>query len=322
MTCRSLKISYFCEISIWFIKYFKQSSFVSLNLEPLIGKNIFKISFFTILVFSISSCDYFKTEEEQEPVARVNQSYLYKTDIAPLVGEDVSPEDSTLIVSNFITRWATQQLLIDRAKYNLTEKQQQEFDELVRNYKNELYTKAYADALVAKRLDTTFIDSQVVRYYNTHLENFRLNEDLVKLRFINLSNNSLDFSDIKKEFIRFNEKDRERLDKIALQFKAYSFNDSVWVSSKSVFDKIGPLNDANKDQLLKKSNFLELEDSLEVYLVYVNDVLLRNEKAPLEYARSTIKQIILNKRKADLVKELEKDITKDAIENKQFEIYN
>ena len=288
----------------------------------MIGKNIFKISLISSLLLTLGSCDYFNTEEEKEPIARVNQSYLYKEDIAPLVGEDVSPEDSTLIVSNFITRWATQQLLIDRAKYNLTDKQQQEFDELVRNYKNELYTKAYADALVAKRLDTTFIDSQVVRYYNTHLDNFRLNEDLVKLRFINLNNNSLDFSDVKKEFIRFNEKDRGNLDKIALQFKAYSFNDSVWVSSKSVFDKIGPLNDANKAQLLKKSNFLELEDSLEVYLVYVNDVLLRNEQAPLEYARSTIKQIILNKRKADLVKELEKDITKDAIENKQFEIYN
>jgi len=288
----------------------------------LIGKNIFKISLISALLISLASCDYFNNEEEKEPIARVNQSYLYKEDIGSLVGENVSPEDSTLIVSNFITRWATQQLLIDRAKYNLSSEQQREFDELVRNYKNELYTKAYADALVAKRLDTTFIDSQVVQYYDTHLENFRLNEDLVKLRFINLNKNSLDFSDVKKSFIRFNEEDRESLDKIALQFKAYSLNDSVWVSSKSVFDKIGPLNDANKAQLLKKSNFLELEDSLEVYLVYVNDVLLRNEQAPLEYARSTIKQIILNKRKADLVKELEKDITKDAIENKQFEIYN
>ena len=274
------------------------------------------------LLITVTSCNYFSSEVEKEPIARVNQSYLYKEDIIPLIGENVSPEDSTLIVSNFITRWATQQLLIDRAMYNLSSEQQKEFDELVKNYKNELYTKAYADALVDKRLDTTLQDLQVVDYYKSHLENFRLNEDLVKLRFINLNKNSLDFSDVKKNFIRFNEKDRENLDKIALQFKAYSFNDSVWVSSKSVFDKIGPLNDANKAQLLKKSNFLELEDSLEVYLVYVNDVLLRNEQAPIEYARSTIKQIILNRRKADLVKELEKDITKDAIENKQFEIYN
>ncbi|HSJ12317.1 MAG TPA: hypothetical protein VK916_06500 [Gillisia sp.] len=267
-------------------------------------------------------CDYFEKEEEREVIARVNESYLYREDIEALVDESISPEDSVLIVSNFITRWATQQLLIDKAKYNLSLSQQQEFDELVRNYRNELYTKAYADALVTKRLDTSFNQNEIDAYYEEHLESFKLNEDLVKLRFINLYKNNLEIKDIQQKFRRFNNKDKEDLDKIALQFKAYSFNDSVWVSARSVYNKIGPLNDSNKSQLLKKSNFLQLEDSLEVYLVFVNDVLLRNEQAPLEYANSTIKQILLNKRKAGLIKDLEKDITRDAIENKQFEIYN
>ncbi len=288
------------------------------------GKHTLK--FLLVLCFStfLLSCNYYYYEEteEREIVARVNENYLYKEDIQALIGENVTEEDSILIVSNFITRWATQQLLIDRAKFNLSSEVQKEFDELVKNYKNELYTKAYADALVAKKLDTSFNKSEIESYYQKHLENFRLNEDLVKLRFINLDKNSLDFKDIKRKFIRFNEEDKADLDKIALQFKAFSFNDSVWISTSSVFNRIGPLSDSNKSRLLKKSNFLELEDSLEVYLVYVNDVLLRNDQAPLEYANPTIKQIILNKRKAELVKELEKDITRDAIENKQFEIYN
>jgi len=286
------------------------------------GKHTLKI--LLVLCFSafLQSCNYYEATEEREVVARVNENYLYKEDIQALIGENVTEEDSILIVSNFITRWATQQLLIDRAKFNLSSEVQKEFDELVKNYKNELYTKAYADALVAKKLDTSFNESEIEAFYEEHLENFRLNEDLVKLRFINLDKNSLDFKDVKRKFIRFNEEDKADLDKIALQFKAFSFNDSVWVSTTSVFNRIGPLSDSNKSQLLKKSNFLELEDSLEVYLVYVNDVLLRNDQAPLEYANPTIKQIILNKRKAELVKELEKDITRDAIENKQFEIYN
>ncbi|MFN4764430.1 peptidyl-prolyl cis-trans isomerase [Gillisia sp. Q332] len=286
------------------------------------GNFQFKFIIPLVIPLFFSGCEYFKEPEEREIVARVNESYLYKEDIQALIGEDTSPEDSTLIVSNFITRWATQQLLIDKARYNLSQTQQQEFDELVKNYKNELYTKAYADALVAKQLDTSFNQDEIESYYQEHLENFRLNEDLVKLRFINLDKNSLDFQEMKKKFVRFNEEDKIDLDKTALQFKGYSFNDSVWVSTRSVYDRIGPLNDGNKSQLLKKSNFLQLEDSLEVYLVYVNDVLLRNDQAPLEYATSTIKQIILNRRKADLVKELEKDITRDAIENKTFEIYN
>lgn len=286
------------------------------------GKHALNLLLVLCFLTFLQSCDYYKETEEREVVARVNENYLYKDDIQALIGENVTEEDSILIVSNFITRWATQQLLIDRAKYNLSIEVQKEFDELVKNYKNELYTKAYADALVAKKLDTSFNESEIESYYKEHLENFRLNEDLVKLRFINLDKNSIDFKDIKRKFMRFNEEDKSDLDRIALQFKAFSFNDSVWVSTSSVFDRIGPLSDSNKSQLLKKSNFLELEDSLEVYLVYVNDVLLRNDQAPLEYANSTIKQIILNKRKAELVKELEKDITRDAIENKQFEIYN
>ncbi|HSI69759.1 MAG TPA: hypothetical protein VK941_05965 [Gillisia sp.] len=287
-------------------------------MEKFLLRSFFALGFSVVFI----GCDYLEKSEDREILARVNDSYLYKEDIESLVDESISREDSILIVTNFINRWATQQLLIDRAKYNLSLRQQQEFEDLVKNYKNELYTKAYADALVAKQLDTSLNQAEIETYYEDHQESFRLNEDLVKLRFVNLDKNALDFQDIKKMFMRYNEKDREELDKISLQFKRYSFNDSIWVSSKSVYNKIGPLNDSNKAQLLKKANFLQLEDSLEVYLVYVNDVLFRNDQAPLEYATSTIKQILLNKRKAGLVKELEKDITRDAIENKQFEVYN
>lgn len=69
-------------------------------------------------------------------------------------------------------------------------------------------------------------------------------------------------------------------------------------------------------------DFLELRDSLGLYLISIKEHLMRNDEAPLEYVMPTVKQIILNKRKLELIKELEKDITKDAIKNKQFEIYN
>jgi hypothetical protein len=121
-------------------------------MEKLLLRTFFVLGFSIVFI----ACDYFEKSEDKEVLARVNESYLYKEDIESLVDESISKEDSILIVTNFINRWATQQLLIDRAKYNLSLKQQQEFEDLVRNYKNELYTKAYADALVAKQLDTSF----------------------------------------------------------------------------------------------------------------------------------------------------------------------
>ncbi|CAL67463.1 conserved hypothetical protein, secreted [Christiangramia forsetii KT0803] len=279
----------------------------------------FTLIFLSLLVLS---CEYFEQSDDRKIVVRVNDSYLYEEDIVALINEATSPEDSSIIVSNYITRWATQQLLIDRAELNLPETQQNEFDGLVNNYRNELYTNAYTDAVVSRDLDTSLNTNEVEEYYEKNKENFILNEDLVKLRYINLAKNSNNLDEIKKKLNRFNEEDQQELETMALQFKNYAMNDSVWIKTKSVYDKITPLSVEDRSSLLKKSNFMELQDSLNVYLVYVNDVLSRNEQAPLEYASATIREILLNKRKQALIKELEKDITKDAIKNNEFEIYN
>ncbi|MEG9326971.1 peptidyl-prolyl cis-trans isomerase [Salinimicrobium catena] len=281
-----------------------------------------KFTIAAILGTLFTGCDLFEKTEDRVVIARVNDSYLYKEDVASLIAENTSPEDSALIVSSFINRWATQRLLIDRAKVNLSERQQREFDQLVQNYKNELYAKAYTDVIVGRELDTAVNINEAEEYYQKNGENFLLNENLLKLRYINLTKDNKDFDLIKTRFRRFNNEDKEALLEMAIQFNSYSLNDSVWVKSKQVYDKIRPLTPENDDDLLKKQNFLQLEDSLGVYLISVEDVKLRNEQAPLEYSLPSVKQILLNKRKLELIKKLEKDITQDAIKNDKFEIYN
>ncbi len=292
----------------------------------MLKKLILRKSFssFILVLFSLSlvSCEYFQQTDDRKVVVRVNETYLYEDDIQALINENTSPEDSAVIVSNYINRWATQQLLIDRAQLNLPQSKQKEFNELVNNYKNELYTNAYTDAVVSRALDTALNRKEIEDYYEQNKQNFILSEDLVKLRYIYLAKNSNNLDEIKKKFTRFNEEDQQDLLNMAIQFKNYSMNDSVWVKSKTVYNKIAPLTAEDRSSLLKKSNFMELQDSLNVYLVYVNDVLSRNEQAPIEYASATIREILLNKRKQSLIKELEKDITKDAIKNNEFEIFN
>jgi hypothetical protein len=284
-----------------------------------VNKSI-SVAFLLLLLFA--SCSLFEKEEEKEVIARVNGSYLYEEDVNSLISENTSPEDSALLVSNFINRWATQKLLIDRAKVNLSVEQQKEFDKLVQNYQNELYAKAYTDAIIARQLDTGISREAAQQYYEENGENFLLNDDLVKLRYINLSKENSDFEKIRTMLRRFNEEDKSALLDMAIQFNSYSLNDSVWVKTKQVYDKIRPLTPQNNQEFLKNQNFLQLEDSLGVYLISVEDVKLRNEQAPLEYSLPNIKQILLNKRKLELIKKLEKDITQDAIKNNNFEIYN
>ena len=74
--------------------------------------------------------------------------------------------------------------------------------------------------------------------------------------------------------------------------------------------------------MLKKPNFIQLNDSLELYLIKINEVLAPGMQAPMEYVLPTLRQIIINKRKLILINQLKKEIVNDAINNKKFEIYD
>ncbi|WP_412984524.1 peptidyl-prolyl cis-trans isomerase [Pontimicrobium sp. IMCC45349] len=281
-----------------------------------------KNSLILCFLFSLVSCQFLKTEEEGIPIARVNDTYLYQHDLDGVVFNGVSREDSIMQVSNFINRWATQQLLMDGAQLNLTEQKQSEFNHLVSQYKKDLFTNAYLEALVKRSIDTVVDLLEANQVYERNKETFKLNEELIKFRYINVNENISNVEDIEERFKRFNEEDKIVLDSIAIQFKSYSLNDSIWIKASQAIYKIPMLNAENKKELLKKSNFIQHKDSLGLYLMQIKDVLNRNEQAPLEYVMPTVKQIVINKRKLDFIKQLEKDITKDAIKNKQFEIFD
>ncbi|MBT8288134.1 MAG: peptidyl-prolyl cis-trans isomerase [Flavobacteriaceae bacterium] len=270
----------------------------------------------------MASCNLIERETNGTPVARVNDVYLYQEDIATIIPDNTSEEDSVLRVNNFIDQWATQQLLISQAQINLSEEKQSEFRELVRQYEVDIFTKAYMEALVKQNIDTTVTLSEAESVYNDNKESFRLNEELIKFRYIQVNENNLDLDEIEERFKRFDLEDQYILDSISIQFRSFSLNDSIWIKVNQAVEKIPAINLENRIELLKKSNFIQLEDSLGLYLMQINDVLLRNETAPLEYVMPTLKQIVINKRKIEFIKQLERDITKDAIENGQFEIYD
>lgn len=266
------------------------------------------------------SCDYFGPDTEKVAFARVNNSYLYKEDIEKLIPENTSSEDSILLVHNYINRWATKELLIEKARINIPSERMEEFDKLIQEYQNDLLTEAYKDLIVTKQLDTVISEKEYQEYYDDNKDNFRLNEVLIKMRYLQLPKDYAGFSEVKGKFDRYNNKDKAELKIQEFQFQSSNLNDSVWVRKELLLDLL-PILKERESEVLKKSNFTQVEDSLGVYLVKTIDILNINDSAPLIYIKPTVGQIILNKRKLELIKKLETDITKDAIKTNNFEIY-
>lgn len=273
-------------------------------------------------VILLSSCDsLFNSKDEQEPLARVGESYLNKNDIAAIIRDDISAQDSSFFVTNYINTWATKQLLLSKAQINLTEEKQNEFNRLVSDYRADLYTRAYVDALVQQSQDTTINYEQLLAFYSAEKDNFKLSEKLVQLRFVELPRQFLNKEAVDQRIKNFQDDDKRYLDSIAVQFKKLHFNDTVWVSASRLMDEIRPLDYDNLDKHLKKSQFFELRDSLGIYLGKVTNVLAVNDLAPLSYITPKIRQIILNRRRLEFIKKVERDILDEAIKTNEFEVY-
>ncbi len=273
------------------------------------------------LLLITGACQNFGNEDETLALARVKSSLLLKSDAETIFPKGLSKEDSLQWYSQFINNWAVDKLLFDFSKYNLEENTQENLEQLVEQYRTDLYVNAYIEALVAREMDTIVTAEQAQSVYEENKSSFVLNEALIKLRYIKLKADYEGVREVKRRFSRFNRADQAYLDSISIQFKSLFLNDSVWVRSEEVVQGISILRDRDRMDVLKKPNFVQLEDSIDLYLVQVNAVIARNEIAPLSYVMPTVRQIVLNQRKLNLVSELKKDVIKDALNNRTFEVY-
>lgn len=277
-------------------------------------------SFFLVLLMACS-CNYFKPEQKPQSIARVGKNYLYKSDIATLVPKGTSKEDSILLVRDFINRWASQKLLIEAAERNLSDKKKNEYNALIKQYKVDLYTRAYIEEVVKNTVDTVVSEEELKKYYDQNKENFKTNGSLVRLRFINLSKDNPRFETIRSKFFDYSKKDKKFWSTYALQFKNFALNDSVWVDMAQVYEKLPVINPDNRDEYIRPGKKVQIQDKDNTYLIKITNVIDRNQISPFEYIKPTLKEVLLNKRKLELIKKFEKDITNDAIKNNDYEIY-
>ena len=246
---------------------------------------------------------------------------MYKKDLVDIIKTPISKSDSLLKLNSFIDNWARKQLILQQAKIILPESTLIELETMVKDYRDDLFINSYRKAVINKNLDTIINYSEINMFLNNNKEIFRLKAPLFKVRYIHVPPYNVDKEKIKLSFQRFNYNDRVFLDSLSYQFSTYLLSDSLWINKSNLISKVSFLNQNNFDRLIKKSKFYNIEDTLGVYLFFIKDLLKEGELAPNEIFTSKIKNIILNKRKQELIKQFEKDILQDAIKSKTFEKY-
>ena len=272
----------------------------------------------TFLCLFLESCSNFSNNDSNNLVARAGEYFLYEDDLHNYVSSD----DSLIKISNFIETWAKEKVLYDLSIINLSQLKRAEIDELVNNYRIDLYINSYKDLIVNSRIDSIVTNEQIDSFYSMNSNNFKLNENLIKYRYVKVPDDNLNVNRIRRYILRMNEQDRYFLDSLNFQFADLKLDDSIWFTERDVIASINFINQSNKSKYFIKDRLFTIDESDYINFFIVDDMLKSGNIPPKSYLYDRIKATIINQRKLDILKSINKEILNDALKSRKYEVYN
>lgn len=274
-----------------------------------------------IALLTFSSCRAISSLlHDDEVVAEVGRHYLYRSEVASLIPDGTSEEDSLRLALQYVNSWAADLIFLDVAEAQLT-KDEMDVSEELEEYRRSLLKYRYEQRYINERLDTLVADSQIDDYYLEHLENFVLEVPVVKARFLRISADSPNLGVIRKKMSSSLIGDLEAADSLSY-FSAVKYTDynGGWTDMVSLSREFG--TDYAELLSLMRNGFIEKEDEYgKMNVAYIADFIPAGETAPLEYCRPRIRNIIISVRKQKLISDLEQDLLADARDKGKYKVF-
>ena len=258
---------------------------------------------------------------EEITVAQVGEKKLFQSEISNIIPDEVKDQDSVQMANDYIRKWVKQELLINKANENLS-LEQKNLTKEIEEYRNSLIIYKYKNELMNQQMDTIVTQRQIEQYYSSNPDNFKLNRTIVKAIFIKVPNNVANPKLLKELVDDTSNEGINALREYCIQYaKGFDFFNNNWVEFEIVKRNI-PGEIADEGQFLARNNQIELKDSDYYYLVNFHDYKLQNELAPIGYVENNIKNLILNRRKIEFLKQVEENVYKEGIRQNKFKIYS
>lgn len=268
----------------------------------------------------LTACEPAADPEKGEVVAKVYGYYLYESDLTGVVPSGTPKKDSLFLVGNYIDNWVKKRLLLRQAERNLTPKQQ-DFTQKLDDYKNSLLIYTYENELIRQKLDTIVAEAEIEAYYEQNKGSFELRYNIVKVVYVVLPHDSEEVKDFRKLLKNSDTLSISVIESLALQY-AYSYyiGDEIWIRFDDLLEQV-PIETFNQELFLRNNKYLEIDDNPFLYLIRFKDYMISESVSPLEIEHDNIRNIIINRRKQELIRSMHAELFDQALRDKVFEIY-
>jgi hypothetical protein len=256
---------------------------------------------------------------EDDYVARVYNRYLTRAQLADFIPPTASRDDSLKRARVYINSWVKEQVVLEKAAFNLTEDDDR-FQSKLDAYLNDLMIFEYEQQLVRQTLDTAVTEEQMRVFYAENSKNFILKDHVVRARILMIPEGIEDVERVIRKFRDYSENDSLEIQKFVADNSLF-FQDqpTEWIFVKDLLDQV-PINFDYFEKQVKLKNFFDKEQGGIRYLLYVTEYMIRDSESPFELERDRIRSIIINTRKQTLLEEMRDRLFQKALDSDEIEI--
>lgn len=276
-----------------------------------------------ISLFAVHACgskDNINIDPTQDPIVTVKGKTLYKATLNEVLPVGLSSEDSLSAAQSYINMWINDLLMYDKAKQNITN--EGEINALVDAYKKSLITNTYQEQLLKQQLSKSISENELKAYYEQNLEKFKLEENIIKGLYLKIPVSSSQLNNFQKWYKLGTSDAIENIEKNSLQnVVGYEYFYDRWVDLDQVMDNM-PTQISDQKQFLLTNKNIEARDSSFVYLLNIKEYKLAGNDAPYEYIKGHLSEIFAEQRKADFLKQVQKDLYDKALSDDEIKFYN
>ena len=264
-----------------------------------------------------SACQLIEEKRKLGTLAEYNGKTITQEQINILT-TGLTPQDSINVTKQYIQQWATSLIEYDIAKDQINKN----IEQLVEDYRRSLYIHEYETRLISQRMPRNVEDTLVQTFYNTHRQQLILTETIIQGLLLVVPNQAPKLDELKKKIQQPElEENIEWIEKFAYQYATgYELFTEEWKTTSDII-VLMPLEQDNLHKQLKNKRQIEIQDSINTYLLQVTDLHMKGDEKPITYARKEIEEILLRQRQVEFLQQERNKLYNKAIETGKLKLY-
>lgn len=272
------------------------------------------------------SCNFFNTQNKNNNskiIAKVYNNILYENEIPQLNFKENNEQDSLAVFRKFVDDWLRKNVVIYQANEQLKKEELSVIENKIQDYKESLITYAYEKALIFQKMDTIIKDSEILKFYNEHKEDFKAQEYFINIKYMILPAEVSEYEQIEEWFKEIGKDSGviEELQDVAFKYNAPYNLIGQWFKYDTFVEKFRVKTSRGPEKFLKNNTDLYYTDSLNTYLIGINKYTLIGDYLDPVYCSDDIKTLLLNVRQKEFLKKTKENIYKEAVDKNKIQIY-